>query len=328
MNFTNTVETTNKLLSDNIEWINRYKNYAKKIARNQPIHKNGRTKFRIFSPFYLYTSISNLLKDNVLNYDLRFLGQSVALIKIKQGAVIITTNKNKDSSNKKYFDIDVPLRDVKWNSYIANKFRSEFNKCRSVRGHSKEHKIESALLSEFKGNIKSQKALYNIQPVLLAKSFFQMATPIKASLSEIKYAGAKGGGIDILARVRHKDNSIKLCVMELKDEYTNSEPPPKVMNQAIAYATFIANLLRSESGNNWYKLFGFKGNVPEILTIDVSIVMPYPIKGEPEDFNKERIKILENTFIELYSLYFKEKSKFIDGYNFEFTGSLREEMMK
>jgi len=328
MDFINKVGITNKLLSDNIEWIRRYKNYAKKIAINQPLHEKARTKFRIFSPFYLYTSISNLLKDNVINYDLRFLGQSVAYIKVKQGVVKITTNTKKDSCNIKYFDIDIPLKAEKWNSYRASKFRSEFSRCISDKAHSQEHKIESALLSEFKRNDKSQKALYNIQPILLAGSFFQMATPIKASLKEIQYAGIKGGGIDILARVRHKDNSVKLCVMELKDEYTKSEPPQKVMNQAVAYATFIANLLRSESGNNWYQLFGFTGDVPEVLTIDVSIVLPYPVKGEPEDFNKMRIEVLEDTFIELYSLYFKEKSKFIDGYNFEFTGSLREAMMK
>jgi len=315
-------------LTDNNEWIVRYKNYAKKIDSNQKQHQEGRTKFRILSPFHLYTSISNLLKNNVLNYDLRFLGQSVANIKIKQGVVIITTNKKKDSSNKKYFHIDVPLKVEKWNSYKASKFRKEFKQCVSDRGHSQEHKIESALLSEFKRKDRSTKALCNIQPVLLASSFFQMATPIKASLLDISYSNDKGGGIDILARVKHKDNSVKLCVMELKDEYKKSEPPQKVMNQAVAYATFIANLLRSESGKEWYKIFGFSGNVPEILTIDVSTVMPSPGNNELEDFSNERIKILDDTFIELYSLYFKDKSKYIDGYNYEFNGSLKEGMMK
>jgi hypothetical protein len=326
MNFAKTVEIVNNLLIDNGEWIIRYENYAEKITVNKLIHEAGRTKFRIFSPLYLYTNISNLLLINVLNYDLRFLGQSIAKIKIKNGIVKITTNRIKDSSNLKYFGIDTPLRDENWDSYKGKKIRSEFKKCKSIKGHSNEHKIESGLLSEFHSKSKSQKSLSNIQPVLLANSFFQMATPIKASLSEIIYSNDKGGGIDILSRVKHKNNSVRLCVMELKDEYSNSEPPQKVMNQAIAYATFIANLLRGS--NNWYEIFGFSGNVPEVLIIDVSNVLPYPKKGEPEDFNKERVEILENTYIELYSLYFKEKSKFIDGYNYEFSGSLKEEMMK
>ncbi len=328
MKFAKTVGIVNKLLIDNDEWIIRYENYAGKITVNKHIHEAGRKKFRIFSPLYLYTSISNLLFINVLNYDLRFLGQSIAKIKIKNDVVKIKTDRIKDSSNLKYFGIDMPLLDENWDSNKANKFRIEFKKCKSIKGHSNEHKIESGLLSEFHSKSKSQKSLSNIQPVLLANSFFQMATPIKASLSEIIYSNDKGGGIDILSRVKHKNHSVRLCVMELKDEYSNSEPSQKVMNQAIAYATFIANLLRGKSGNNWYEIFGFSGNVPEVLTIDVSIVLPYPKKGEPEDFNNERVEILENTYIELYSLYFKVKSKFIDGYNYEFTGSLKEEMMR
>jgi hypothetical protein len=328
MEFKETVGIVNKLLADNDEWITRYENYAELININKQIHETGREKFRIFSPLYLYTSISNLKLINVLNYDLRFLGQSIAKIKIKNSVVKITTNRIKDSSNLKHFGINLPLKDENWDGNKAKKFRSEFKKCKSIRGHSNEHKIESGLLSEFHNKSKSKKSLSNIQPVLLANSFFQMATPFKASLSEIIYSKDKGGGIDILARVKHKNNSVRLCVMELKDEYSNSEPPQKVMNQAITYSTFIANLLRSKSGNDWYKIFGFSGNVPEVLSIDVSIVLPYPKKGEPEDFNKKRIEVLENTSIELYSLYFKEKSKSIDGYNYEFIGSLKEEMMK
>ena len=328
MNFTKTVELVNKLLADNYEWITRYNGYSETILKNQQKYIDARKNFRIKTPFYLYTSISKLLNVNVLNYDLRFLGQSVAFIKVKKDIISIKTDKHKDSSNSKFFGIDVPLRDEKWNSYKARKFRIEFNNCKSIKGHSNEHKIESGLLSEFHSKSRSKKSLSNIQPVLLANTFFQMATPLKASSSEIVYSNSQGGGIDILARVKHKDNSVKICVMELKDEYTNSEPPQKVMNQAIAYATFIANLLRSKSGNGWYKIFGFSSNVPESLTIDVSIVMPLPDKAKFEDFRTKRIKILEDTYIKLYSLYFKEKSKYSDGYNYEFIGSLKEEMMK
>lgn len=328
MDYFDTIEFVNKLLSVNTEWILRYANYTKKIATNLPAYVAGRKKFRINSPLYLYTSISNLLKINVPTYDLRFLGQSVASVKIKNNGIIITTNKNKDSSNIKFFGIDKPLKNENWDSFKATKFRSSFRKCTSSRGHSYEHKIESGLLSEFHSDSKSKKALYNIQPVLLANIFFQMATPLKASLSDIVYSKSYGGGIDILARVKHKNNSVRLCVMELKDENRGSEPIEKVMNQAVAYATFIANLLRSDSGNEWYKIFGFSGDVPKQLTIDVSTVMPYPSNNQLYDFNKSKFEVLEDTHLELYSLYFKEKSKFVDGKYFEFEGSLKEAMMK
>lgn len=327
MEYIKTVENVNNLLKDNKEWIIRYKDYAEIISKNHQQFKDSKKTFRINPPLRLYSSIILLINKGI-KYDLRFLGQSVADINIKQGDIIITT-KDKDKANVKYFGVNRPLKNEKWNSYQASKFRSDFKKCTDVKGHSKEHNVESALLSEFQRKNRSEKALYNIQPVLLANAFFQMATPLKASSIPIDYAkNNKGGGIDILSRVKHKDNSVRLCIMELKDEYTKKEPPEKVMKQAVAYATFIANLLRSESGNNWYKLFGFSGNVPGILIIDVSTVMPYPEKEVPVDFNNERIQISDNTFIELYSLYFKEKSKIKDGYNYEFTGSLKEGMMK
>ena len=44
-----------------------------------------------------------------------------------------------------------------------------------------------------------------------------MPTPLSASKKDIKYVRI-GGGIDILARIKHKDNNVRLCVMELKDE--------------------------------------------------------------------------------------------------------------
>jgi len=327
MKYIKTVKFVNNLLLENNEWTSRYKGYSDTIIKNMQKYIDVRRKFQIKPPLYLYTSISKLIDINTPKFDLRFLGQSIATIKFKRDDIKITTT-SKNSSNLRYFGINVTLRDEDWNGSKARKFRSEFNKCKSTTGHSKEHKIESGLLSEFYSKSKSKKSLSNIQPVLLANTFFQMATPLKASSNTIDYSSAFGGGIDILARVKHKDNSVKICVMELKDENTNSEPPQKVMKQAVAYATFIANLLRSESGNEWYKIFGFSGNVPEILTIDVATVMPSLPNNELEHFNKERIKISENTFIELYSLYFTEKSKYIDGYNYEFKGSLKEEMMK
>jgi len=62
--------------------------------------------------------------------------------------------------------------------------------------------------------------------------------------------------------------------MELKDHNNDSEPPKKVMKQAIAYATFLARLLRSDSGDEWYKIMGVSGNIPEKLIIDTVIFMP------------------------------------------------------
>ncbi len=323
MNYIETINWVNNLLSENKEWESRYKKYTININRKKKKHLEGRKKFRVVTPLYLYSSVSRISQ-----YDLRFLGQSIANIKIKGEDVLISTDE-KDKKNLKYFDVDIQLKNENWNSYKSRKFRSEFKNCTIKTGKSPEHKIESGLLSEFKSKNRFRKGLYNIRPVRLASTFFQMPTPLKASSGkEISYANQYGGGIDILARVKHKDNSVKLCVMELKDEYNKSEPPEKVMKQAVGYATFIANLLRSKSGNEWYNLFGFSGNVPKKITIDVSTVMPYPEIDKFKSFNNEPIEVLENTFIELYSLYFKETTEHNELYNYTFEGSLKDVMMK
>ncbi|WP_436414824.1 hypothetical protein [Petrimonas sp.] len=155
-----------------------------------------------------------------------------------------------------------------------------------------------------------------------------MKTPIKASNSKnLSYSKQNGGGIDILSRVKHLDNSVRLCVMELKDDYSNSEPPKKAIKQAIAYATFLAQLLRSESGNTWYKIFGFSGDVPKKLIIDTAIVMPLPQGKEMTDFGMERLKVCENTYIELHGLYFIDnKENSVNKNNYEFIGSLKDNM--
>jgi hypothetical protein len=99
-----------------------------------------------------------------------------------------------------------------------------------------------------------------------------MCTPLKASIpQQVGYAGTVGGGIDVLARVR-RGGSTRLCVMELKDKY---EPPRQAMEQALAYAVFLQELLASKSGDDWLEIFGFSGNWNKLReTIKVCVVMP------------------------------------------------------
>lgn len=96
-----------------------------------------------------------------------------------------------------------------------------------------------------------------IQPVKIANTCFPTPTPISASNhTGIKYSGCSRGGIDIFAHVGK--HPTRLCVIEVKDETVSKEPPIKATEQAVAYATFIRELLRYDP--TWYKLFGFSGN--------------------------------------------------------------------
>ena len=145
-----------------------------------------------------------------------------------------------------------------------------------------EHDMECELLKNFSQKSSVGKAIPYIQPVMICDTGarFQMPTAIKASSAKdgiIEYSNSSG--IDILARAG-KGRGTKLAVLELKDSYSKSEPPEKVMHQAVAYATFIRELLRSDCGEKWWEFFGFGGNIPQKLEIKAIVVMPYDANAE------------------------------------------------
>jgi len=134
-----------------------------------------------------------------------------------------------------------------------------------------------------------------------------MPTPISASKHEpVKYSGIHGGGIDILARTGTGGKATHLCIMELKDENTKREPPKEVVKQAIAYATFIRELLHSDAGVKWWNLFGFRGErVPEPLELYAAIVMP---SNKNNDITFQNMELsIENDTIKLHYIYFDDE---------------------
>jgi hypothetical protein len=318
MNYKEIVNEINILLSDNIlEWERRYDGYLKLIKEKEEIYRSK--KFRVIYPLSLYTSISRI--EN-FEYDIRFCGQSIATVTVNDDVLVST--KGKDPNNKKYFHVDISLENKKtWRDRKASEFRGKFTKelRNIVKLNSPEHNVENVLLEEFAKTGSVDKTLCNIQPIKLCGAFFQMPTPLSASKEPINYsAHNRGGGIDILARVTHNIKDVRICVMEIKDENKKGESPQKVMEQAVAYATFVARLLRSKSGNDWYKMFGFRKSIPKNLEIDVAIVMPFD-EDRNENFEKiEKIKVSENTYLNLYSLYYKT----IENNVHEFWGSLKD----
>ncbi len=171
-------------------------------------------------------------------------------------------------------------------------------------------------LTEFTKKIGINKIICNIQPVKISGiARFQMPTPLYGSnIKNIKYAGYGGGGIDILSRIG-KSNTIKLCIMELKDENTVKEPPAKVIHQALAYATFIRELLRSDWGQQWWKIFGFGGKLPQSLELYVTCVMPS--RENPADNDRSFADVIVKTngqdSFHLNYIYFQEKDNKLMG---------------
>jgi hypothetical protein len=308
-----TIERVRELLHHEPEWKERYFQYAHQIHKNIDLIRKRKETFREWKPLHLYMTVGQAKSQ--MNYRLRFLGQDVAKLSIGEKGNFISTDEF-DATNKQYFDCHLELKNRKWVSGDAQEFRRYFSerpkRIDSAGTKNEEHRVESVLLTEFLKKKGQNKRLHHIQPVTMAGvARFQMPTPLCASnMGKLSYemGKGKGGGIDIISRIGKSPT--KLCIMEVKDQNNSKEPPAKVIQQGLAYATFILELLRSEGGPNWWKLFGFQGSLPEKPEIFVASVMPF---GDNNDktFANTVIKTDQGNF-HLHYLYFDEKDNKIN----------------
>lgn len=302
------VSDVQQLLSENPKWIDRYAGYAKAIEANLEKIKSMKKSFNEWSPLYLYMNLSKAMGN--MSFGLRYQGQEVAALKAGSNSINISTSDYHEN-NRRDFRCESQLDDTDWRSAAATEFRRHFaaSPVRTTRSGKRndEHRIESTLLTEFSKRRGDNKILTNIQPVKIAGiSRFQMPTPISGSdINRLKYSGGSGGGIDILSRIGG-GNTTKLCIMEVKDENVSKERPTKAIKQALAYATFIRELLKSRSGEQWWNLFGFNRKRPEQLDLAVACVMP---SNQNDDTSFGGMKIeAEKDIFSLHYLYFEEEA--------------------
>lgn len=306
------IQKTLDLLYENPEWEDRYAGYAKFIPLKIP------KAFKKPQGLSVYSSVSDY-KQNA--YSLRFDGQTVAMIynQIDSKKVLLEI---KEEANKKYFGLVLSKEKEKidWNvdpkAKLFRRFFRDKAKEDDVKIKSQEHRVENRLLKEFANKTRAEnKAFTNIQPITLNGCFFQMPTPIKASTHAPGYSQKNGGGIDIMARTGGK-----ICVMEVKDENKASESQVAAMEQALTYATFIARLLRSKSGQIWWNFFMGRDTdirpVDRDIEIEVVTIMP---AGNTEEY-VGNIELPElSTIFHCHTLYYDDE-QFKNG-KFEFSGT-------
>ncbi|MBD5170724.1 MAG: hypothetical protein HDT07_01770 [Bacteroidales bacterium] len=325
MKMINIVNKTLDLLNANDEWNKRYADYLSDIWVNSCKSKKG---FHKPVGLSVYTTLGT---RNEKKYYLRFKGQNVGEVFV--GKADKTSLRSLVKESKRHDIKDCPILEgdepVEWDSSKATEFRKFFSDLPlNTRTKSNEHYVENMLLKEFRKRHRDEKALPNIQPVLLHGNFFQMPTPLKASSHKPEYAKQKGGGIDIMARMITKSGRRRLCVIEVKDENKESESQEAAMSQAVTYATFIACLL--EQNPDFMEFFmghAFKhDNLPSTLDkydIEVITIMP---AGDSTEFVNEVVEIPGTQFkLHCHSLYY-DKSKFDKSNLFDFTGTLLEEI--
>ena len=324
-------------------WQKAYNRYAHDIKANTNKYELNAKKFQVNAPLTVYSSIGKVMTEkSTTAYDLRFAGQSVGEIQVNyKGEVLLYVTEKQASYAKDNFGFkkSSPLDGVDWHkAEAAVDFRKAYQADSTQKANvkSEEHRIENFLLKEFAKKTRAEeKKLCNIQPVRLGGKFFQLTTTLKASTHEPTFSindknpekpGATGGGIDIFARVRHSTKESRIAIIELKDENDDKEPQKVVMTQAITYATFVAYLLRSESGKDWYNIFRenfeIEKDVPEELILDVVTLMP---EGTSEEGDLTDIRISDNATLQLYTLYYKRDK---NGNPESFSGTLTEAIMK
>ncbi|MGE5494379.1 MAG: hypothetical protein ACM3S4_03635 [Burkholderiales bacterium] len=304
------VDKTRLLLKQNDEWHRRYEGYAQKIVQNLDFIKSVRASFRQWVPLtvYLNTTFAQNAKRTIV-FDLRYYGQTIARITGYANGKHKLSTKGFEKSNLIDFDCDLQLNEVDWAGPEATEFRKYFKNRKGPRkmGENKgneEHRLESLWITELQKQ--SDKVLPYAKVVEVGKTRFPMPTPLSASNHKtVKYSGIYGGGIDILARIGTGGSNTYLCIMELKDENEKSEPPIDALKQAIAYTTFIRELLRSETSRQWWILFGLNGEIPKQLTLYAACVMPSSVCN---DYSfKDMTLDIEGDIIKLHYVYFVEK---------------------
>lgn len=305
------ISNARKLLTSQT-WVAQYKGYAEAMWANADFIMEKRRLFREWAPLYFYINTSKAMAAaTTLVLDVRYLGQTVAAISCDKNRRVTITTKAYDANNRRDFNCEIQLHKVDWKD--AAEFRRYFRDREPVRNdtgrRNTEHNMESMLITEFK-KCSRDKLLRGIQPVQMAGNIrFSMPTVFSASKhSNLRAAdNGKGGSVDILARVGSSGTNVHLCVIEVKDENCDKEPPEAALHQAVEYAVFLRELLRSDAGALWWKLFGFTKGLPEPgkLTLFAVAAMPTREPDKPDDvsFAWKRFD-MDGDSIECHYIYF------------------------
>lgn len=308
MEFYDVIEETRVLLTENPQWEKRYDRYAVKITENIEFIAEVRRTFRQWAPLTVYLNTTSALnaKKSVV-FDIRYLGQTVARLTGYINGKLQLSTKGFEKNNLKDFGCGQQLYKADWAGSEATEFRKFFKEKHKLDPRmnqgNEEHRLESLWLTELLK--KSNKVLPYARAVEIGNVRFPMPTPLSASdHNKIKYSDFYGGGIDIFCRTGPGGSNTFLCIMELKDENKKTEPPKDALKQAIAYTTFIRQLLRSQSGQKWWNLFGFRGKMPKRLILYATCVMP---DSSSNDYSFENMELkIDEDLMRLHYVYFKE----------------------
>lgn len=328
---------TQKLLWNAPRWKQIYAGYARDLLKNMDKMDEKRKTLgsqKALEPLWYYTTIDAIRGHAKFDFDLRYLGQSVGTIKILDGKPILCVSEQKANTSYRDFGYNVgKINDEVWDvGKKAITFRTYYQTVsqQAIKTpRQREHMVESALLTELGKKQGATKALKFIQPITCIPGVrLHMKTALRASdaASGVVSVSDQGGDIDVFCR-RKIGNRSRLTVIEVKDENKSSETFHIAIKQAIAYAVFIRELARSQSGPDWMELWGL-GKQPwkEGFTINAVAAMPkgttteFPFAGMVLELEDEQHKMKD--YIELHYLAFLGEDQPRDGQDVLFKTSL------
>lgn len=271
-------------------------NWAKALNCGREVSTIAKETFHQWKPLKTYISVSKSSSSARAVYSMRFYGQEVALLTVKNKEVLLCL-KGHARKNQYYFGIGLKDGTYPWRGSDAKKFRASFKSCaKDKKGFpkvkSREHRVETKFIAEMrKGANKFGVSGLQIQPVMIADKFpLQIPVPISANTGKPKPGN---GYIDILARRKAKDNRVRLSIWELKKpgEYKYAA------SQAYIYAYAILKILRqSQCRDEWYKLFGFKSRIPSSLIVEAVVAIT---KDQKNKYLKEKELLMNNASFDI-----------------------------
>ncbi|MEY4591133.1 MAG: hypothetical protein RIR18_28 [Pseudomonadota bacterium] len=260
--------------------------WATKLKANKVKLTQAIKQFKQWEPLGVYTSVTRGMRPNV-TFSLRFHGQEVAELAVKDTDVRLNVSKKTAGANSSWFGISPELQGSwDWRGAEATEFRRQFKKASPVKFKSEEKRIEAAIIRELLGDSnKFAGTLKHATPVLFAECPFQFPLPISGHKGFPEVNNGGNGNIDILTK-RGVGGASKLSVWELKAPGAEKTHFP--IEQAYIYTVTLLKMLRSPCGDIWHKdVLGYERALPEKLTIEsVAVVCPKNEKDKHLFLNK------------------------------------------
>jgi len=294
------------------EFEERLDDWLKRLEEGETLILQAKKQFHQWDPIRVYVSVT---RAKYSLFSLRFYGQEVAELFVKDRNTRLRLKKKHSENNRKWFGYTLKDGDYDWKGQEAKEFRSYFKqRAKFSKGkpevRSIEHRVESKIIREMLKTTKKHKfggTLSNIRPVTIGGCPLQLPVPVSAHTGRPQKSK---GNIDILARHRGQNNRTRLSVWELKKPNTYNH----AASQAYIYALTLLQVLRhTKKGPKWYKLFGYNRPIPKRIEIEAVVAITY---DQEKKFNGEKTELKNNTSfqiagdtIELYAAYYREKSQ-------------------